>query len=115
MIRRVGALLAAAGLSVAAVLVSATGAVAATGEASGVSTSDGQIQLIFEATGTDEVIDPNTVELTLDRQVIESDAVPASDAGAADFDRKAILVFDTSSSMNRNERLDDAKQAAATF
>jgi tight adherence protein B len=92
----------------------ATTTAEAAGNASNVSTADGQIELVFEATGTDAAIDPDSVTLLLNDQELDADAAPV-DEGSGSIGRTSMLVMDTSGSMNENGRLADAKQAARAF
>jgi tight adherence protein B len=97
-----------------AVLAAASPAVAAEGRASDVQVSreDG-VRLVFEATGTEETIDPTSVTLTLNGAEVLAEATPFNANSA--LVRRTVLVMDTSGSMNVNSRLEGAKEAAKAF
>jgi tight adherence protein B len=76
-----------------------------------VQASTEEVSLVFEVTGTEGVVAPNSVRLLLNGVEIEAAARPADDNDVA----KTLLLIDTSNSMNEGGRLESAKQAARTF
>jgi tight adherence protein B len=104
--------LAVAAISFAALLLPASTAVAATGNLLKVEVRDRHIQLVFDASDASGAIDANSVHLTVDGQPVEAEANPL---GGTTVKRAAMLVVDTSASMNTNGRLQGAKQAAKAF
>ena len=108
---RVGAT---AGL-VALGLALASPAMGATGNIGNVETTTDQIRLVFEATDTEGTIDPASVALSVDGVEIPASAEPVGGSEAATIERTAMLVVDTSGSMNENGRLAGAKSAAKAF
>jgi tight adherence protein B len=95
-------------------LVTAAPALAADGDISNVETSPEQVRLVFAATDTEGEIDPDSVGVTIDGQVVDATAEPLGEE-TTPIVRSTMLVIDTSSSMNRNDRLAGAKDAAAAF
>jgi tight adherence protein B len=87
---------------------------AAEGRIVNVSGSGGQLQVIFTATGLegDEAIDPRSVQLEVQGQVLPSEAVPVRDSGSVVS--TSMLVVDTSGSM-AGQRLETAKEAARIY
>jgi tight adherence protein B len=93
-------------------LLAPTPAFAATGNMSDVEVVGRNVQFVFDAEGAE--IDPKSVQVTVDGTVIKDTTAEAIGTEAI-VTRKAMLVVDTSGSMNQNGRLDGARQAAKTF
>lgn len=101
--------------AVIAATVTPSAAVAASGNISNIEVTPGQVSLIFEATETEEVVDPESVSLVVEGVEIPAEVTRAGQGSADSLIRTAMLVVDTSGSMNQNNRLAGAKQAARAF
>ena len=81
-----------------------------------VEASNGSLHVVFSAAGlaANETIDPASVKLTLDGQQLDAKVESAS-AAATVVERKAVLAIDTSGSMNINNRIGAARNAALAY
>jgi tight adherence protein B len=111
------------GMSVLAVgvtllLASPTAALAATGSTgnmSDVQVTGRSVQFVFDG-GDSGSVDPASVVLAVDGQQIKATAIPIAEGNTSTrISRSAMLVVDTSGSMNQNNRIDGARQAARAF
>ena len=82
-----------------------------TGGISNVQASPERISLVFEVTDTEGTVAPDSVTMLLDGAELVADARPVGRTVVS----KTMLLVDTSSSMNNDDRLDNAKGAARAF
>jgi tight adherence protein B len=100
---------------IAALAVPADAAVR--GRIVGVEAKNGQLKVVFSAVGLAETdqINPTTVKLTLDGEDLKPQVESASLAPTTSLVRRAVLAIDTSGSMNINNRIGAARQAALAY
>lgn len=81
-----------------------------------VEATNGSLHVVFSAAGlaASETIDPASVKLTLDGQRLDAKVESAS-AATTVVERKAVLAIDTSGSMNINNRIGAARNAALAY
>jgi tight adherence protein B len=77
----------------------------------------GILRVVFSAAGLGdtETIDASTVKLALDGQALEAKVESAATATITTVVRQAVLAIDTSGSMNINNRIGAARQAALAY
>ena len=111
MLVRIAAALASIGLA----LLPNAALAAGTGRIIDVNTVNGQLRLVFSASGlpTGQAVDPASVHVTIDGTPVTAAAAPVSDA-PAQVERSAMLVIDTSGSMV-GDGIAGAKSAASAF
>ena len=102
-------------LAAGALVLAAAPASAAEGNMSDVQVSGRSVQFVFDGGDAAQPVDPATLKLTIDGAPLAATAVPIGAGNAATVARRAMLVVDTSGSMNQNGRLTGAKQAAQAF
>jgi tight adherence protein B len=113
--RGVGALAVGAAALLVAPMAAVGATTGATGNMSDVSVVGRSVQFVFDG-GDSGPVDPGSVTVTVDGQQIRASAVPITEGTTAGkVSRSAMLVVDTSGSMNQNARLAGAKQAARAF
>lgn len=86
------------------------------GRVSSIEVATGTVSMTFTGSNLPEgtVIDPDSVEVTLDGEPMQSEAVPIIESVEPPL-RTVVLVIDTSSSMARDGKIDGAKSAALAF
>jgi tight adherence protein B len=96
--------------------VAAPASAAVRGRIVSVEAKGGTLKVVFSAAGLAEndTIDPSSVKLTLDGEQLDA-KVEAASAAAALVERKAVLAIDTSGSMNTNNRIGAARNAALAY
>jgi tight adherence protein B len=102
-------------LATVALLLVAGPAQAASGSISSLELQGSDVNLIFEPSTAGQTIHPGSVKVTVGGKPVNTTAVPFADSSSAAVGRQAMLVLDTSNSMNSGGRLDDAKKAAKAF
>lgn len=85
-----------------------------TGNMSDVQVTGRSVQFVFDG-GDAGPVEPGSVVVTVDGQKIPATAVPITEGNSPTVSRSAMLVVDTSGSMNSNNRLAGAKRAARAF
>jgi tight adherence protein B len=83
----------------------------------GVEAKAGKLHVVFSAAGLadNESIIPSSVKLSLDGEPLEVTVEAAVGASSAAVVRRAVLAIDTSGSMNINNRIGAARQAALAY
>jgi tight adherence protein B len=105
-------------LALALVLpLAGTADAAVKGRIVGVEAKGGKLHVVFSAPGLaeDQSIIPSSVKLTLDGQPLQVTVEGAAVAGTTAVERRAVLAIDTSGSMNINNRIGSARQAALAY
>ena len=114
MTRRLGALLVA--LLLAGLWLATPASAQATGRISSIASEEGEISLTFTGVDLppDTLIDPASVQVTLDGTSAETTAEPITEAVEPPL-RTVILTMDTSGSMADDGKIDAARTAAVSF